>query len=95
MLLLERNNANPNSANSSGQTPLFIAACTGRERAVEMLLERYNVRLNNANSSGETPLLIAAENGRTGTVGRLLERENINPDLRDLWRNSTFPSSEV
>ena len=60
MLLLERNDVNPNIADRYGETPLLIAACEGNEQVVKMLLGCNDVNPNTAESGGKTPLSMAA-----------------------------------
>jgi len=78
-MLLEREDVNPNQADTEyGQTPLLWAAEGGHEGVVKMLLEREDVNPNQADTEyGQTPLSWAAENGHEGIVKLLLERNGV------------------
>ena len=56
MLLLERNDVNPNIADRYGETALLIAACEEHEQAVKNLLRCNDANPNTAESSGKPPL---------------------------------------
>ena len=58
----------------SGDTPLHIAARTGKHNVIDTLISQ-GARVNRPNSGGSTPLHAAAEHGRTSVVERLLARE--------------------
>jgi len=84
-ILLERNDTNPNTADTQyGRTPLSQAAGNRHEEIVRILLERDDVNPNQAGTLlGQTPLSWAAENGHEGVVRTLLERDDINPNKTD------------
>jgi len=52
-------------------TPLILASCQGKVKAVQLLL-RHEAQLDIANKFGNTPLHVAAANGRTEVVEELL-----------------------
>ena len=72
-MLLEREEVNPNQANTTfGKTPLLRAAEKGHKEVVKMLLEREDVNPNQADIEyGLTPLLLAAEKAHEGVVNML------------------------
>ena len=79
-ILLERDDANPNTADKRGRS-LFIAAHEGHEGVVKLLLERKDVNPNAAGEYGQTPLFIAAHKGHEGVMKMLLERGDVNPSI--------------
>jgi len=83
MILLERRDVSPDSADKSGRTPLSWAAGNGCEKIVRILLERNDVNPDTANENGRTPLSWAAGNGYEKIVRILLERNDVNPDTTD------------
>ena len=59
MMLLEREDVNPNQADSkSGKTPLLWAAENGHEGVAKKLLEREDVNLNQADTKYSQTLLM-------------------------------------
>ena len=79
--------ADPNSVNRFGVTPLALASEGGHFAAVELLLER-GANPNQASPSGETPLMVAARTGVIKSVVALLER-GANPLSREHWLGQT------
>ena len=79
--------ADPNSENRFGVTPLALASEGGHFAAVELLLER-GANPNQASPSGETPLMVAARTGVVESVVALLER-GANPLSREHWLGQT------
>ncbi|RPA96249.1 ankyrin, partial [Choiromyces venosus 120613-1] len=73
-----RKDVDPNTADTSGQTPLLWAAMNGHPEVVKILLDRKDVDLNTADTRGQTPLLWAARNEHLGMVKILLERDDID-----------------
>jgi ankyrin repeat protein len=82
-LLLERSNAEIDSKDKSGRTPLSWAMEKGWENVVKLLLETGKVDVDSKDNSGRTPLswamsgiqlLQAGEKG-CGAVVKLLSRE--------------------
>jgi len=87
-LLLERNDINPNTANTEYcRTPLWWAAERGHEGIVKLLLEREDINLNTKH--GRTPLWSAVMGGYEGIVKMLLERDDINPNTADTEHGRT------
>ena len=89
-MLLERNDTNPNKADTQyGRTPLSWAARSGHEAVVRMLLERSDVDPNIVDTEdGQTPLSWATERGYEGVVEMLLKRSDVDPntaDTKPLW----------
>jgi len=83
-ILLERNDVNPNTADTEyGLTPLSLAAKGGHVGVVRMLLERNDVNPEKAEKGTQAPLSWAAQNGHEGVVRMLLERNDVNPDKAD------------
>ena len=76
-ILLERDEVNPDKPDNLGRTPLFAAACSGREGVVKTLLAR-GVNPDKPNINGRTPFYNAAWNGREGVVKILLSRNDVN-----------------
>jgi len=70
--MLESKKANIEGRNSSGQTPLIIAAAMGQDQAVELLVE-HKANINAADKSRRTALWEAAQKGRTAIVRLLLD----------------------
>jgi hypothetical protein len=73
VLALVKNGTNPNTANKSGETPVWVAAKLGHIETVQALVER-GAEVNTGNFFGETPLFIAASGGFTETVRALAAR---------------------
>jgi ankyrin repeat protein len=71
-LLLARDDVDPDSKDSTDQTPLLWAAENGHEAVVKLLLASDGVNPDSKNSMGQTPLMRAAEKGHKGVVELLL-----------------------
>ena len=84
-ILLERNDVDPNTADTKyGRTPLLWAAVNGHEGVMKILLERNDVDPNIAGTKyGQTPLSWAAGNAEEAIVEMILERNDIDPNTAD------------
>lgn len=69
-------------ADQEGQTPLILAARSGRDDVVRLLLAK-NVDVNAADQNGRTPLSYAAKKGSLDVVESLLGASEIDIDHRD------------
>ncbi len=78
--------ANPNSRDRDGSTPLLVAATIDFEDGVRVLIA-VHAQVDLANRLGETPLLKAVQR-RSLTVARLLLEAGANPDATDNSGNS-------
>ncbi|KAK2809089.1 hypothetical protein FQN50_004143 [Emmonsiellopsis sp. PD_5] len=78
--LLEKN-ANIESPDGAGNTPLLLAAMEGHDVVVKLLLEK-NANTESLDESGCTPLLLAAMEGHYAVVRLLLEK-NANTESLD------------
>ncbi len=67
-----------NTTNTTGKTPLFLAADEGNIDCVKLLLEAEGININQADKDNETPLYRAAKNGHTECVRLLLAAKGIN-----------------
>lgn len=99
MELLLEHEADPNAANSRGDTPLIAAARKGREAAVETLVGCGGIDLDATNDAGESALLLAARQGLDPIVRRLEEAGAKEPDLAGKiarWKlaESDYPFTE-
>jgi ankyrin repeat protein len=79
-LLVEWADAEADSKDSYGATPLSWAAGHGHEAVVKLLVERNDVEADSKDSYDETPLLGAAERGHKAVVQLLLERADVSAD---------------
>jgi ankyrin repeat protein len=71
--LLLAKGANPDPADSAGETPLFCAAYRGRLESMKLLLAK-GAKVDARTSSGWTPLMAAASEGHEQAVRLLLEK---------------------
>ena len=83
MLLLTRDDINPDKPDNDGGTPLWWASRNGHEGVVRVLLARDDVNPEKPDSYGQAPLLWASSRGHEGVVRLLLARDNANPDKPD------------
>jgi hypothetical protein len=76
-------NTDPNTADTSGLTPLMAAAHSGHTRLLQQLLEK-GATIDQKDSSGYTALMFACNAGRFDCVKLLLERgANIHTEAND------------
>ena len=80
-------NANVNTKNEKGETPLFAAAKNGRTDIVKCLIEA-NADVDAENTYGETPLFEAVRNGKPDIVELLL---NAGAYVNKTTKNGTTP----
>ena len=74
-LLLEKDGVDPDSKDSSGQTPLSLAAISGNEEVVKLLLATEKVDPDSKDSEyRQTPLSWAAGRGHEAVVKLLQSR---------------------
>lgn len=71
--LLIENNANVNSTNSYGETPLMLALGISNFNAMKILLETHKCDLNQIDQKGITVLMRAAQNGNEDAVNLLIQ----------------------
>ena len=88
-LLME--DANPNTKNALGMTPLSWAARNGNEAIAKLLLEKGGVDLNSRDNNGQTPLSWAARNGNKTIAELLLNKDGV--DLNSEDNNEQTPLS--
>jgi ankyrin repeat protein len=74
-LLLRHPKIEPNTRNSDGETPLYLAAASGRVLAIEALLRHRHTDPQLADNRGHTPLQVAACGDRPEIVRALLTHE--------------------
>lgn len=84
-LLLEVHSADPNSKNSKGMTPLFIAADERHEGAVQQLLKQKDIDPN-ARYGSTMPLLLSTQDGDNRVVALLLQHDQIDPNAKNLHK---------
>jgi len=73
VMVLLKNHANIEGADSYDNTALFWAATEGQTEIVRLLLKK-GAKINAEGTEGETPLASAAEEGKTEVVQLLLEK---------------------
>ena len=83
MLLLARNDVDPNRRGITTRTPLSYAAERGYETVVKLLLERKDIEVDTEDVYGRTPLSYAAERGHETVVKLLLKRKDIEANAED------------
>lgn len=74
--------ADPNLRNARGETPLLLAAISGRTDIVA-ILAKAGARVEVADSSGQTPLIVAVQRRNINMVRALLDL-GADPDKKDL-----------
>jgi hypothetical protein len=72
----------PDTKNSTGQTPLWQATDNGHQAIVRILLQTSSVNVDSADSIGQSPIFRAAARGFTGIV-QLLLKGRANAQLID------------
>jgi ankyrin repeat protein len=93
MKLLVKYGADVNGRNTSGETPLHLAAHFGHADAADYLLQN-GAHLNEQTVyTKQTPLMVAAENGQKNVI-RLLLLRGANRDLKDTF-GKTAPERYV
>ena len=75
--------AEPNSRNGYLETPLSLAAESGRASIVKLLLSRDGIVADSRDKLGRTPLSYVAEWGNAALVKLLLSRDDVAADSRD------------
>lgn len=70
--LLLSYDANPNSKNNYGDTPLHISSCVGYDPLIRLLL-KYSANINIKNKYGRTPLHNACMQNKISSVRLLLD----------------------
>lgn len=81
LLYLLRNRANPNLADSEGNTAMHIAAQIGYHDGIRWL-DVVEADVNATNSRGETPLILAVQQRNEDVVRQLIEA-GADPDIPD------------
>jgi ankyrin repeat protein len=71
-VLLDKHNADVNTVDKDGGTPLSLAAAAGHLQLIVVLLDK-EANTKSRNNKGRTPLLVAARAGNVRTVKLLLE----------------------
>jgi len=79
-VLVEQGDANADTRDEWGQTPLSLAAERGHEAVVRLLLERDDVEADSKNKWSQTALSLAAGRGHEAVVEPLVERNDVNAD---------------
>jgi ankyrin repeat protein len=86
----------PNCKDSDGRTPLWWAARSSHDKAIEILLAAGEVDPDPMDSQYEsTPLMLAAQNGHAAVARLLLETGGVEADCRPkryFYRGRTPPS---
>lgn len=75
--------ADVESRDDDGRTPLSYAAEGGHEAIVMLLLETDKINADSKDVYGNTPLLYAAREGYEAIVKLLLGIDSVNPDLKN------------
>ncbi|KAK3985484.1 hypothetical protein QBC44DRAFT_335090, partial [Cladorrhinum sp. PSN332] len=85
LLLTEVGDADVNSMDMHGRTPVSVAAQNGHLDVVRMLISKGNADPDLEDFDGRTPLSYAAENGHTGIVRLLLQGDcsYVDPNTKD------------
>jgi ankyrin repeat domain-containing protein 50 len=82
-LLLETGEADVDSKNKAGRTPLCYAAENGHEAVVKLLLKTGKADVDSKDEASRTPLSYAAKNGHEAVVKLLLKTSKVDVDLKD------------
>ena len=72
-----------NKPNSKNYTPLYIAACFGHEKIIEILMSIDKSTLNQCDNIGRTPFFVACRKGNKNAVFKLLEYDDIDIHKKD------------
>ena len=83
LVLVDRENVNPNTLNKNGTTALWIAVQKGHERLVKRLLEQLNVNPAPADKDGRTPVFRGGKEGYEKVVKMVLGSGDIEPNTTD------------
>lgn len=79
--LLLDHNANTNTRDGIGDTPLYIAIMAKKHQGIDLLL-MHGADVNSINNDGVTPLHRAVDGGDLTIINRLLDR-GANPNIGD------------
>jgi len=83
VLLLTRDDINPDMSDNDSRTPLQWASLNGHEGMVRLLLARDDINPDKPDNDGRTPLQCASRDGHEGVARLLLAREDVNPNKPD------------
>ncbi|KAJ5288755.1 hypothetical protein N7478_001785 [Penicillium angulare] len=81
--LLHSSHLNPNSRDSFGQTPIFLATASGHEDILTYLLSIKAVDPNLKSKKQQTPLHIAIENTHISISKTLIQSTRVNINAKD------------
>ncbi|CAH0048392.1 unnamed protein product [Clonostachys solani] len=81
--LLENSNANPESKDASGVTPLMSAASGGHVHAVQALLDIGKVNPNTTDLWGHTAITLASLANKREVIEVLLRADKVDPNIAD------------
>ncbi|KAJ7591832.1 ankyrin repeat-containing domain protein [Mycena floridula] len=83
VMLLDRDDVNPNSYDSRRRPPLTYAAENHRFYILDRLIGLPNIEINHVDSMGMTPLMHCAEQGFKYVVEKFLDHGSVNLDVAD------------
>jgi ankyrin repeat protein len=72
---------NPDSKDSSGQTPLVYAIKNGHKAVVELLLAKNSISINTEDNGGRAPQSWEVEKGYEAIVKLPFVQDDIDPSL--------------